>query len=306
MNASRSRAWYEVEAGEVDCFEFCGGTITHFSQRCPTRVSSPNEDAACVIEVNAQHGLLAVADGVGGANAGNQASLNIIKQLIKETRSTASENPASLRGKILDAIEKSNDEVLSWGIGAASTLVVVEFFAAKIRTFHVGDSKAMLLSNQGRIKFSTVGHAPIAMAVEIGVLNEEEGLLHEDRNLITNCVGSNEMKIEIGSPVPMATRDTLVVASDGLFDNLTTEEIASVIRIGNLAEQTSELAKMAISRMVGVMEGSDAPSKPDDLTIICFRQTQQAKKAGTKSRCQPITKAKSFGHLTFDRRTLRQ
>ena len=294
MSTSQSQAWFEVETGAVECRDFCGGSLAHFSQRCPTRVSSPNEDAACVVQANDQHGLIAVADGVGGANSGNHAALGVIKRLITETRSIGSDKPNSLRGQILDAIEKANTEVLSWGIGAASTLVVVEFFAGKFRTFHVGDSKAMLISNRGRIKFSTVGHAPVAMAVEIGVLNEEEGLRHEDRNLITNCVGSSEMKIEIGSPVLMAARDTLLVASDGLFDNLTTEEIASIIRVGNLAERTDDLGKTAIARMADENKQSDIPSKPDDLTIVCFRQIK-TKKAGTENSMPANAKAKSTG-----------
>ena len=101
------------------------------------------------------------------------------------------------------------------------------------------------------------------------MLEEEEGLLHEDRHLITNCIGSASMRIEIGPPIEMASRDTLVIGSDGLFDNLIQGEIVEQIRKGDLLSQMSELVNIASTRMVS----PDAePSKPDDLTVLCFRQ----------------------------------
>lgn len=225
-----------------------------------------------MIEVAAGLGLLAVADGVGGAAAGNEASQRMIDHLVQHCVIPADsvEHPSrGLRAEILDAIEEANREILGWASGAGTTLTAVQFFDGHLRTFHVGDSSAMLVSNHGKIKFATVGHAPVAQAVDIGLLDEDEALAHEDRNLISNCLGSAEMKIEIGPPIAMAARDTLVVASDGLYDNLTREEIADAIRKGDLTEQTDMLAQCTGGRMKG--SDSKEPSKPDDLTIICFR-----------------------------------
>jgi serine/threonine protein phosphatase PrpC len=272
MTSGHLQTWFGVERGEVEAIDFCGGTATHFSARCPTRVSSPNEDAACVVEVGEGTGLLAVADGVGGGNAGDKAARATIEHLTEHIcRSDPEEQRTSLRGEILDAIERANRDILQWGIGSGATLAAVEYDQGRVRSYHVGDSKALLLSNRGRIKFATVGHAPVALAVEIGMLNEQEALTHHDLNLISNCLGSTSMKIEIGPSLRMAARDTLLVASDGLFDNLTSDEIATVIRTGNQQKKTDELARLALQRMN--REGQDDhPCKPDDLTIICFRQ----------------------------------
>jgi serine/threonine protein phosphatase PrpC len=109
------------------------------------------------------------------------------------------------------------------------------------------------------------------MAVEIGVMDENEALRHEDRHLITNFVGSHEMKIEIGPRLSMATRDTLVIGSDGLFDNLTTDELVNRIRAGNLYKQVAQMISMIVGRMT---HADECPSKPDDLTLICFRPTR--------------------------------
>ncbi len=277
MKTGEHRTWFEVETGTVESVELCGGRAAYFSQRCPTRENTPNEDAGCVAQLSDQLGLLAIADGVGGANSGSKAAKVAIEWLVERAGAVDSKSGEGFRGHILDAIELANQDILGWGIGAGSTLAIVEYNRPTIRSFHVGDAKALLVSNRGRIKFATVGHAPIAMAVEIGLLEEEEALLHDDRNLISNCLGSMEMKIEIGPPIKMAARDCLVVASDGLFDNLTTEEIAAIIRTGELVEKTQRLVQLAIERMTGEgreSESGASPSKPDDLSIICFRQVK--------------------------------
>jgi len=272
MTEERVHAWYEIEQGEVQAIDFCGGQLTHFSRRCPTREATPNEDAACAIQRSNQSGIIAGADGVGGAAMGNRASAAAIQSLVHQLTPRTPKQSTGLRGEILDAIEKANREIVEWRSDSGSTLVAIEFAAGTIRSFHIGDSNAMLLSSRGRIKFATVGHAPIAIAVDIGMLDELEALLHEDRNLISNCLGSQEMRIEIGPPVSMATRDTLVVASDGLFDNLTSPEIAAAIATGNLQKRTREMAELVTERMAVHHDHPGIPGKPDDLTIVCFRR----------------------------------
>ena len=270
----QSRIWCEIEDGVVETAKFCGGQLAFFSQRCPTRTTDPNEDSACFVEVSSTAGVIAVADGVGGAAAGNRASHCIAGQLVAACSSATLTDKHRFRGmraEILDAIEAGNQEILNWGIGAGTTLTAVEFLDGWIRTYHVGDSGAMLISNRGKIKFATVGHAPIAQALEIGLMDEQEALTHEDRNLITTCLGSDTMKIEIGPSIQMAARDTLLIASDGLLDNLTAQEIAHPVKKGELAIQTQRLAEMALERMATVNHESN-PSKPDDLTLLCFRK----------------------------------
>lgn len=275
MNDGEHREWFEVSDGTVEHFEFCGGLATVFSQRCPNRKTSVNEDAGSLFQVSSRKGLLAVADGMGGANAGDKAAKSVIRSIVSKVKSSSAESNESLRSDVLDAIESSNRQILGWGVGAGATLAAVEYSSGKLRSFHVGDAQAMLVSNRGRIKFATVGHAPVAMAVEIGVLDEMEAMHHGDRNLISNCLGSTDMKIELGPSLKMAKRDTLVIASDGLYDNLTTTEIAQMVRTGKLVKQTQSLVDLVTSRMASDSEpqrDDNSPSKPDDLTVICFRQ----------------------------------
>jgi serine/threonine protein phosphatase PrpC len=79
------------------------------------------------------------------------------------------------------------------------------------------------------------------------------------------------MYIEIGSALEMAARDTLLVASDGLFDNLHTEEIVGICRKGQLASACRVLRGRCRERMLEPKEGQ--PSKPDDLSFILYRRS---------------------------------
>jgi serine/threonine protein phosphatase PrpC len=139
----------------------------------------------------------------------------------------------------------------------------------RIRPYHVGDSQILLVGNHGKIKLQTRSHAPVAYAVAAGVLSEEEAIYHEDRHLVSNVLGTADTHIEIGPCRKMSPRDTLLIASDGLFDNLLLDEIVEIIRKGPLASAASRLVALATSRMKTKHGGY--PSHPDDLTLILFR-----------------------------------
>jgi serine/threonine protein phosphatase PrpC len=82
------------------------------------------------------------------------------------------------------------------------------------------------------------------------------------------------MRIEIGAKLKLAPRDTLLLASDGLADNLHTDEIVARIRKGPLKRAVGRLVQEAHSRMDRSTNGS--PHKPDDLTLIAFRPRKRA------------------------------
>jgi serine/threonine protein phosphatase PrpC len=109
----------------------------------------------------------------------------------------------------------------------------------------------------------------VGYAVEAGLLDEAEAMHHEDRHLVSNMLGSPDMRIDVGSTIELADRDTLILASDGLFDNLHIEEIVQRIRKGPLGKVAAELVDDCRRRMEGV--DAQQPCKPDDLTFVAFR-----------------------------------
>ena len=67
----------------------------------------------------------------------------------------------------------------------------------------------------------------------------------------------------------LAKKDTVLVASDGLFDNLHQQEIVDIIRSGPLSESAAQLSALARQRMIEPQP--EDPSKPDDLSLLLFR-----------------------------------
>ncbi len=264
---------FEAQLANVAAFEFQGGTAAVFSNRSPQK-ETPNEDVAALWPVGPSSGVLAVADGVGGHAGGERASRLAIETIQKSLQESAAARadttePVDLRAGILNGIEAANAAVRELGTGAATTLALVEIHNGVIRPYHVGDSAILVTGQRGKVKLQTIPHSPIGYAVEAGLMKEEEAIHHEARHMISNVIGSEQMRIEIGPPTELAPRDTLLLASDGLFDNLLPNEIVATIRSGPLDEAVGALVQTAQDRMASQV--GDAPSKPDDLTVIAFR-----------------------------------
>jgi len=263
----------EAQMSQVAAFEFAGGTAAVFTNRSPQK-ETPNEDVAALWPAGPGRGVLAVADGLGGHAGGERASRTAIEQIQNSLHKTLTpsdqEPPADrLRGAILNGIESANQAVRGIGTGAATTLALVEIQDRTIRPYHVGDSVILLTGQRGKLKMQTISHSPIGYAVESGLMQEEDAIHHEARHVISNVIGSEQMRIEMGPPIEMAARDTLVVASDGLLDNLLPTEIVEFVRSGPLDEAVGAMVAEARRRM-GNQEGNE-PCKPDDRTVIAYR-----------------------------------
>ncbi len=266
---SPPRLLFEHDAESVLGWEVCGGLVVVYSCRAPDKPTS-NEDAVGVLPLSDQNAVMILADGVGGSNAG-AAAARIVVESFAEKLSVGDFVANNARAAILDAMEEANERVFSLGVGAASTVAVVELNRGTVRPYHAGDSLVLLCSNRGKIRHSTIAHSPTGMAVESGLIDQRDALHHQERNLISNFVGSRTMRIEIGPSLQMAKRDTVLIASDGLCDNLFLDEIVDVIRAGQLPRQTQRMIDLARDRMSRTQSG--LPSKPDDLSVICFRQS---------------------------------
>jgi serine/threonine protein phosphatase PrpC len=262
-----SELYLEQEHDQPQMHLFCNGCVAIFSRRSPSK-DARNEDAAALIAPGNGSGVIAVADGCGGMAAGETAA-RLAVQSLRHSVAAASTEPGSLRGAILDGIERANRSVCDLGTGAATTLTVVQLEGASVQAYHVGDSQVLLVGNRGRIKLQTRSHSPVGYAVQAGMLSEEDAIYHKDRHLVSNVLGSLDAHIDIGPKKTLAPCDTLVVASDGLFDNLHTAEVVEIIRKGPLEKAARQLVTDALTRM----DASDAehPGKPDDLTFVIFR-----------------------------------
>lgn len=281
---SHGRRYFDQDMNGAEVHPFAAGEVAVFSKRCPGK-DAACEDSAALIPYGANSGLLVVADGLGGQPAGDQASRLAVMRL-EESLEQGLATGQELRDAILNGFEGANQTISGLAVRAATTMAVVEIQGRTVRPYHAGDSMILAVGQRGRIKLQTVSHSPVGYAVEAGFLDQEEALHHAERHLVSNMLGSAEMHISIGPPITLADHDTLLVASDGLCDNLHVREIVERIRKGPLRRAADRLREDSLRRMTNYSNGQ--PSKPDDLTFIVYRPQLAKRKA---SRTQLLTTA---------------
>ncbi|MGE0709844.1 MAG: PP2C family serine/threonine-protein phosphatase [Planctomycetota bacterium] len=243
-----------------------GGTAVAASLRGPHHEDT-NEDCALVLSLGDGRGLIAVADGAGSYPQGELASRRALEALATAVREAGER---SLRDAVLDGFEAADAAVRALKAGAATTLVAVSIEEGCVRTYNSGDSAAILCGQRGRRKHETVADSPTGFGQAAGLLDEDEAFNHPERHLVCNLLGIDELKITIGPTLEMAPKDTLVVASDGLWDNLKLEEVVELARTGGLEETTTALIAATRARMSEPLAAQEGP-RPDDLTLVLFR-----------------------------------
>ena len=201
------RIYSTLDMDAPEFVSFAGYHAAIFTHRRPESPTA-NEDGAALIPYDDQSGVAVVADGLGGSSAGERASAMALEEL-QRSIAQARETGEPLRSAILTGIENANDSIQKLGIGAMTTLAVAEIDQESIRTYHVGDSEILVLGGRGKVKLRTVSHSPVGYGVEAGFIDAAEAMHHEDRHIVNNVVGEAEMRIEIGSPIPLAPRDTM-------------------------------------------------------------------------------------------------
>ena len=225
----------------------------------------PNEDSAAIVSLNKQSGVIVLADGVGGHAVGDKASktaVNVITRAVAKADSATSD----LSTIIIPSIDKANEKVIALYANAATTLVIAEISNGTMRTYHAGDSVALVTGQRGKIKFQTIAHSPTGYAMEAGLLDPQEAMQADDRHIVSNILGYADMRIELGPRLKLAQRDTLLIASDGVTDNMLVDDIVAVIRKGPLQKAAKQLMQTCVDKM------QQADGHSDDLTAVLFRR----------------------------------
>jgi len=250
-----------------------GGLAIAYTCRDPYK-DTENEDTVAILPYGPGAAVLVVADGAGGLPAGKRASMTAVNTLA-ESLQVAMDKTMLLRTAILNGIEAANDAVLGLANGSATTMTVITLEGRLVRSYQVGDSEAIVIGQRGLIKLQTTAHSPTGFAVEAGFLDQRDALHHEERHLVSNFIGTTDMGIDVGAAVDLDLRDTVLLASDGLMDNVHVDEIIEFVRKGPLADAMRGAVELANQRMQKAEEGQ--PSKPDDLSLILFRKPEMKK-----------------------------
>lgn len=248
-----------------------GELVVHTT--CSPTGSGLNEDSLLVLDLGHGRGLFAVADGVGGHPGGEQAS-KLALEVLRDNVQERTRAGGSLREGLLSGFDAANAAILELGTGGGTTLAAIEIDKQRIRAYHVGDSSVLAFGGRGKIKLETISHSPVGYALEAGLISEAAARVHEDRHVVFNIVGDADMHIGISPPLSLKSRDTVLLASDGLFDNLAVGQVVDELRKGSLEAGIEKVVLACQAKM-----GSDG--HPDDLTLIAFRPSTIGKSATT-------------------------
>jgi PPM family protein phosphatase len=206
--------------------------------------------------------LFAVADGMGGARAGEIAA---------ELAATALEEGAGgTRGPnaLVELIEEANRRIWersvadpkTTGMGAVATVALVDDGSETVAIGHVGDSRAYLL-REGAIEQLTRDHSLVAELVESGVLTPEEAERHPQRSAITRALGTEPAVEADVFTLDALPGDLFLLCSDGLTDMLSEDQIAAAIETADRDPATAGDALVA---------AANAEGGEDNITVLLF------------------------------------
>lgn len=191
---------------------------------------SENEDSYAILP---DQGMLAVADGMGGAAAGEVAS-RIFTDTALEAFSTPWSTEDETVARVQEAFRLANDRIRGYASGnprftdMGCTAEVMAFCGDQFILGHVGDSRVYLL-RRGRLKQLTRDHSLVQEQIEQGLVTSEQARTHSLRNVILRAVGTSEsLAVDIlrGKGVP---GDILLLCSDGLHDMVRDEQICGIV-----------------------------------------------------------------------------
>ncbi|HEX3422683.1 MAG TPA: protein phosphatase 2C domain-containing protein [Sphingomicrobium sp.] len=220
---------------------------------------SINEDS---ILVETDRGLWAVADGMGGHEAGEIASTMVTDALrclpelqdLDELARQAVETLRQVNGELI-TLARSGGRKQTIG----TTIVGLAITDGAFRCFWMGDSRAYLLRD-GEIGRVTHDHSLVQNLVDAGMLNADEAETHENANLITRAVGVGEdCEVDIVSG-EVRPGDQFVLASDGLTRVVRDQELADELQRGSPDEVADRLIETVLSR-----------GAPDNVSVIITR-----------------------------------
>ncbi len=223
------------------------------------KVRDHNEDA---IGSDADMGLMVLADGMGGYNAGEVASeiaVQTITELAaegatREDRNDRDPQTGMMRQSIVlrDAISRANKIIFQTSQsqthceGMGTTLVAAMFYDNKVSIAHVGDSRAYRLREE-QFEQLTMDHSLLQELVDRGFYSEEEAQRSTNRNYVTRALGVEptvEVEVQEFDVLP---DDIYLLCSDGLPDMVEDEDIHLTISTFNASLDVvgQQLVKLA-------------------------------------------------------------
>jgi protein phosphatase len=206
--------------------------------------------------------LFAVADGMGGAQAGEVAS-RLAAAVLQE--SDAAETGEQ---RVIDLVQEANRRVYTRsnedravsGMGTTMTLALVDARADTVAIGHVGDSRAYRVRH-GQLEQLTEDHSLVQELVRSGKLSPEEAELHPQRSVITRALGTDP-DVDVDTfTVETEPGDLYLICSDGLTTMVSDGEILAL-----LADSRDDLD----GAVRALVDTANREGGEDNITVVLF------------------------------------
>ncbi|MBU3091599.1 Stp1/IreP family PP2C-type Ser/Thr phosphatase [Clostridium sp. CM028] len=195
-------------------------------------VRKTNEDSVGYFE-DTDFGIYAIADGMGGHNAGEVASQLAIKVIIEyikknhhglDLKEVLSEGIKSANKKIYD-MASGNDSLKGMG----TTITICFKKQNEMVVANVGDSSCYIIDNNKKLLKITRDHSLVQQLLDNGTITEEKARTHPNKNIITRALGTNEL-VEVDLfDVNLTNIFKCILCTDGLTNDVTYSEMYDII-----------------------------------------------------------------------------
>ena len=218
--------------------------------------------------------LFAVADGMGGAQAGEIASQLAAAALREETSSGLSSEErvvALIREANRRVFESAHEDRSRSGMGTTVTVAIAE--EGRVVIGHVGDSRAYRFRD-GRIEQLTDDHSLVAELVRSGKISAEEAETHPQRSVITRALGT-ESDVDVDTfDVETREGDLFLICSDGLSTMVDDQTLGDIVR------RNREDLKRAARDLV---DAANSAGGEDNITVVLFEPAGGGAAAGDQT-----------------------
>ena len=209
--------------------------------------------------------VFAVADGMGGHQAGEVASALALEIIKSSFTKIPAEN---LKSYAQEAIKKANSKIFfqaqkrqeQQGMGTTLTLAIPH--RNEVLIAQVGDSRAYHLRGDN-LKQATVDHSLVQDMVASGKLSREEAQTHPMRSVITRALGAEETVEVDFIDLEVKEKDRILLATDGLTSMLSEDEIARIVK------QDKELPAICDE----LVEEANQKGGTDNITVVLLEAT---------------------------------
>jgi PPM family protein phosphatase len=236
------------------------------------RQRTANEDSLAV-----RPPLFAVADGMGGAKAGEVASAVAV-----EAVETARESNEPVEAQLADIVRDANRRIYDLAVadesrrGMGTTLTLAKVHDDEVSLAHVGDSRAYRMRD-GELMQLTRDHSLVAELERSGQITAEAAEHHPQRSIITRALGP-EPDVEVDTyTLTGRDGDLFLICSDGLTSMISDDEVGSILRSAHSLDEAADSLVRAANQSGG----------KDNITVILFRLGEGEPDAESGTTLQP-------------------